>query len=245
MATLTKLILLVLLTFSLSAIGHAAPLICKGQHLAPVATMICSDAKLSDYEERLNILFHKTLSVSIPHEQRQVLDEQRLWQSGVRDKCDSWLCLHGAYQTRINALSQTYRDRWIPKISGDVLNELSHRSATPVEELKALLSNCSHSQMNINYCSFRTFVEADLAMRSVLARKLEALPFACQGELKTSQAQWEKDRDLKCNKKADDEAESGIVRPMILNTCQAETTEQHIAQLKSIKSCDNIPNSMQ
>ena len=245
MATLTKLFLLVLLVFAHSVIGHAAPLICKGQRLSPVETMICSDAKLSGYEERLNILFHKTIAVSIPHEQRQVLDEQQRWRTEVRDRCDSWLCLHGAYQARLNALLQTYHERWIPKISSDVLIELSRRSATPVEELKELLSNCSQSQMNINYCSFRTFVEADLAMRSALARKLEALPLSCQGTLQTSQAQWEKDRDSKCNKEADDEAKSGFVRPMIFNTCQAGATEQHTAQLRSLNSCDSILNSMQ
>lgn len=245
MTAITKPLLLLILIFSHSVNGHAAPLICKGQHLSPVETMICSDAKLSDFEERLNILFHKTIVVSKPHEQRQVLDEQRLWQTDVRNQCDAWHCLNGAYQARLNTLSQIYQDRWIPKISGEVLIELSRRSATPVEELKKLLSNCSQSQMNINYCSFRYFIEADLAMRSVLARKLGALPFSCQETLQTSQAQWEKQRDSMCNKKADDEAKSGFVRPMIFNTCQAGTTEQHTAQLKSIQSCDNILYSMQ
>lgn len=205
--------------------------------------MICSDAKLSEFEERLNILFHKTIAVSNPHEQRKILDEQRLWLTGERNTCDSWLCLHGAYQARLNSLLQTFHERWIPKISSEVLLELSHRSATPVEELKELLSNCSHSQMNINYCSFRSFVEADLAMRSVLAGKLGVLSL-CQTTLRASQTKWEKYRDSKCNKEADDGTENGFVRPMILNTCQAETTEQRTALLKSIHSCEDIPNSM-
>lgn len=244
MAAMTKLFPLLLLFFSHSGIGHAAPLICKSEHPSAVEAMICSDAKLSEYEERLNILFHKTIAVSIPHEQRKILDEQRLWQSGVRDKCDSWLCLHGAYQARLGTLSQAFHERWIPKISSGVLLELSRRSATPVEELKELLGNCAHSQININYCSFRSFVEADLAMSSVLAGKLEVLSL-CQTTLLAAHAKWGKYRDSECNKKADDEAESGFVRPTIFNTCLAETTEQHTALLKSIHLCEDIPNSLQ
>lgn len=239
-----KLFLLVLLMLSHGVIVYAAPLICKSAHQSAVETMICSDAKLSEYEERLNILFHKTIAVSNPHEQRKILDEQRLWLTGARNTCDSWLCLHGAYQARLNSLSQTFHERWIPKISSEVLIELSHRSATPVEELKELLSNCSHSQININYCSFRSFVEADLAMRSVLAGKLEALSL-CQTTLRAFQNKWEKYRDGKCNKEADDGTDNGFVRPMIFNTCQAETTEQHTALLKSLHSCEDIPNSLQ
>jgi uncharacterized protein len=245
MAAMTKLFPLLLLVFAHSINGHAAPLICKAKLLSPVETMICSDEKLSDYEGRISIYFHKAIVVSNPQEQRQILDEQRLWLTDIRNRCDSWHCLHGAYQARLGALTKTYYERWDATISDGVLIELSRRSATPAKELKELLSNCTQSQMNMNYCSFRTFVEADLAMRSALARKLETLPLSCHAELQASQAKWEKVRSSQCNQNADEEAENGSVRPMIFNACQAETTEQHIAQLKSIKSCDSILTSMQ
>jgi len=91
----------------------------------------------------------------------------------------------------------------------------------------------------MNFCSFRTFVEADLAMGSVLAKKLEALSL-CHEMLQTSQANWEKNRYSKCKKEADGEAEGGSMRPMIFSACQAGATEQRTMQLRSIKSCDSI-----
>lgn len=242
---MTKLLPLLILLFSHSVVSHAAGSYCKGERLSSVEKLICSDTKLSEYDDHLSDLFHKTLALSTAQERRQVLDEQRRWQAESRDRCDSWICLHGAFQERLNALSGIYQDRWQTRIPDSILNELSRRSATPVEELKELLNNCSQSQMNMNYCTFRTLIEADSTMRSVLARKLEALHYSCHTTLKTSQSEWEKDRDSKCNKKADDEAESGSVRPAILNTCKAGATEQRTMQLRSIKSCDSIPNSMQ
>ena len=241
---MTKIFSLLLLLFIHSVTGHAAGFDCNGERLSSVEKLICSDTKLSGYDEHLNNLFHKTIGLSTALEQRQVLDEQRLWVTEVRDRCDSWICLHGAYQARLNALSSTYQIRWQARIPDSVLIELSRRSATSVEELKVMLSDCHGSQMNMNFCSFRTFVEADLAMRSVLAKKLEALSL-CHEMLQTSQANWEKNRDSKCKKEADGEAEGGSMRPMIFSACQAGATEQRTMQLRSIKSCDSIQDSME
>lgn len=244
MPAMTKFISLPLLLFIHSVTVHAAGFDCNGEHLLPVEKLICSDAKLSGYDEHLNNLFHKTIGVSTAHEQRQVLDEQRQWRTEVRDRCDSWICLHGAYQARLDALSNTYQIRWQARIPDSVLITLSRRSAISVEDIKAMLSDCHGSQMNMNLCSSRSSIEADQAMRSVLAKKLEALSL-CRETFQTSQANWEKDRDSRCNKEADGGAEDASVRPMILSTCQARATEQRTMQLRSIKSCDNIQDGME
>lgn len=240
MAAMTKHLLVLLLVFSHSVIAHAAPLMCKGQHLSAVETMICSDEKLSDYEEHLNILFHNTIGISNPREQRQVLDEQRLWITATRDRCDSWLCLHGAYQARINTLSQLYHERWKTKISGDVLIDLLRHSATSMDDRKKILTDCPKNQASMNFCSFKFFVKTDLAMNAVLTNKLDALSLPCRENVKTEQAQWEIVRDSNCNKEADDKAGNSSMRAMIYSTCQAEATEQRTAQLASLTSCENM-----
>lgn len=236
---MTKLLPLLPLLFVHGVVSHAAGLDCSDERLSPVEKMICSDSKLSDYDQHLNYLFHKTIGVSTAHEQRQVLDEQRQWQIEIRDKCDSWMCLHGAYQTRLNVLSNTYQTRWQSRIPDVVMIELSRRSATSVEELKEVLGDCPRSQTSMNLCALRSFVEADLTMRSVLAKKLETLSL-CHATLQTSQANWENDRDSQCKKQADRKAEGDLMRPMIFTSCQAETTEQRTVQLKSIRTCDGI-----
>jgi uncharacterized protein len=244
MPAMTKFLSLPLLLFIHSVTGHAAGFDCNGERLLPVEKLICSDAKLSAYDEHLNNLFHKTIGVSTAYEQRQVLDEQRQWRTEVRDRCDSWICLHGAYQSRFDALSNTYQIRWQARIPDSVLITLSRRSAISIEDIKAMLSDCHGSQMNMNLCAFRSSIEADQAMRSVLAKKLETLAL-CRETFQASQDNWEKDRDSRCKKEADGKTEDVSVRPMILSTCQARATEQHTMQLKSIKSCDSIQDSME
>ena len=96
----------------------------------------------------------------------------------------------------------------------------------------------------MNLCASRSFIEADQAMRSVLAKKLDALAL-CRETFQASQANWEKDRDGRCKKEADGGSEDASVRPMILSTCQARATEQRTMQLRSIKSCDSIQDSME
>lgn len=244
MSAMTKIISLSLLLFIHSTTVHAAGFDCNGERLLPVEKLICSDAKLSAYDEHLNNLFHKTIGVSTAHEQRQVLDEQRQWRTEVRDRCDSWICLHDAYQARLNALSNTYQIRWQARIPDSVLITLSRRSAISIEDIKAMLSDCHGSQMSMSLCSSRSSIEADHAMRSVLAKKLEALPL-CRETFQASQANWEKDRDGRCKKEADGGAEDVSVRPMVFSTCQARATEQRTMQLKSIKSCDSVQDSME
>jgi len=134
---MTKLFSLLLLVFVHSNIGHAAALKCQGARLSPIDTMICTDEKLSEYDERLNILFHNTIVLSAPHERRQVLDEQQRWLTDVRDKCDSWICLLGAYETRLETLSQTFHERLSTKIAGFVKTDqaMSTVLARKLEEL--------------------------------------------------------------------------------------------------------------
>lgn len=243
---MAKLFTLLLLLFFHSVIGHAAGFDCsKSDLLSPVEKLICSDAKLSEYEERLNNLFHKTIMVSTPHEQRQILDEQLRWLIDIRNRCDTWFCLHSAYQARLNALSLVYQDRWQSRISGDVLLDLLRHSTSSAAELKEILSDCPKSQTSMNFCSFRSFVKADLEMSTALANKLELLPLSCREQLQTDQAKWAIDRDNKCNKEADDTASGSSRRPMIFTTCQAETTEQRTEQLELIKSCGSIRQNMQ
>jgi uncharacterized protein YecT (DUF1311 family) len=92
----------------------------------------------------------------------------------------------------------------------------------------------------MNMCSFRSFVEADLAMNLVVAQRAEALPPSCRETLDATQAKWAESRDRKCNKEADDEAEGGSMRPMIFTSCQAVATEERTVQLKSVTSCTTI-----
>jgi len=241
MASKLKLLLLLSLVCS----SHAAEFNCDAERLSLVEKIICSDSNLSKYSERLHRLFLKTIEISTSSEQRQVLDEHLRWQTEVRNRCDTWICLHSAYQTHLTALSNIYHHRWQTRIPEVVLSELSRRSSLPITELKEILSDCSRSEMSMNFCSYRSFVEAEMAMSSVLAKRLESLPATCHGALQNAQTQWGQERDSKCSREADDKSQNISTHKVIFTNCQAAATEHRTMQLKSMRSCDNIHLSMQ
>jgi uncharacterized protein YecT (DUF1311 family) len=121
-----------------------------------------------------------------------------------------------------------------------VLAELSKRSGIAQDELKEILSDCNGNQLQMNFCAFRSFVEADLELQQVLARTMASLPESCRASLPARQKEWEASRDRECNKEADDEAEGGSMRPMIFSACQATATEARTALLRGTKSCGAI-----
>lgn len=128
----------------------------------------------------------------------------------------------------------------VPAFADEVILELQRRSNIPLEELSELLKDCQRTQLNMNICSFRNFIKEELEMKKVLEEKLESLPESCRTKLIKQQIDWERSRDERCNKKADEEAEGGSMRPMIFTSCQAKATESHISKLRAMVGCSSL-----
>jgi uncharacterized protein YecT (DUF1311 family) len=93
-----------------------------------------------------------------------------------------------------------------------------------VSELEQLLSNCDATQLSMNICAFRDFVEADMKLKAILS----GLHGQCAESVRREQKLWEQDRDAACNKEADDEAEGGSMRPMVFSSCREKSTTERI-----------------
>lgn len=190
--------------------------------------MICADPNLASQDAYLSSLYSRLMRLSIEKERATLRLEQKRWLEKERNKCADPACLEKAYDTRSTKLLE----QWQAHVPPAVLAELSKRSGIPPDELKDMLSDCNGNQLQMNFCAFRSFVEADLDMQQVLA--------SCGATLPARQKEWEASRDRQCNKEADDEAEGGSMRPMIFSACQATATEARTSLLRGVKSCSTI-----
>ncbi|MBX3711923.1 MAG: DUF1311 domain-containing protein [Lysobacter sp.] len=116
------------------------------------------------------------------------------------------------------------------------MEELSSRSRIPVSELRLLLSDCGRTQLSMNICAFRDFVESDLELDGALEVKRRALPKACGIELGRAQMVWEAERDRECQEETLD-AEGGSMRPMLISACKARANKTRIASVKKVWAC--------
>ncbi|MBK6981576.1 MAG: DUF1311 domain-containing protein [Betaproteobacteria bacterium] len=124
-----------------------------------------------------------------------------------------------------------------PAWADEVLAELERRSGIPIAELQVILEDCHRTQMSANFCAFRDFIQADLRMRKAVEAKLASLPESCRPPLARLQARWEKSRDARCNRHADDQAAGGSMRPMVFSDCRATQTKRRIRALDAMKGC--------
>jgi len=112
-----------------------------------------------------------------------------------------------------------------------VMQELSKRSLIPVPELRALLEDCSRTQLSMNICAFRDFVEVDLRLGAAIESRRRSLSQECRLELDQEQQAWEAERDHRCEIETRD-AEGGSMRPMLISACKVSATETRISVLK-------------
>ncbi len=240
---LTFLITL-LFAFTYSSFSHAAGFNCKSKKLSAIENLICSDSNLSALDEKLNRNFKDVLSEATDQEKEQFLEEQHQWVTDVRDKCNQnqLFCLTEAYRSRNAELETNFEEARTENMLNNELPELARRSSRSIEEIKEVLSNDDESQQSQNIRSYLYSIHTDIAMDSVLAKKLELLPPVCREKLQASQAKWKKDMLSYCSKEADEVAEGGSMAPLLGNICVNGSTKTRIAQLKLVKSCNNLPN---
>lgn len=124
--------------------------------------------------------------------------------------------------------------------AGAVIEELSRRSHIPAAELTEILQDCERYQRNMNICAFYSFVEVDLELQKLVEERLPKLPASCHAKFRKKQAEWEKRRDRKCSREADDEAEGGSMRPMIYSGCRTEATTSRIEYLQAVERCADV-----
>ena len=230
--------LLVLVVF-LFGEAHAAAFDCKSPNLSEIETIICKDSKLSAQDDNLSSMFSNVLRVSNRQERASLRLEQKQWLDNIRNKCATKMCILNAYMVQISNLQIQFQERWQSRISDVVLAELSSRSRIPQDEMRQLLSDCSGTQLQMNMCSFRGLVEADLDMRQVLARTMDSLPDSCRASLQAKQKQWETSRDRQCKKEVE-VAAGGSRSEGIFSSCQGAATEHRTELLRSVKSCSTI-----
>lgn len=125
----------------------------------------------------------------------------------------------------------------IPASGDEVLTELQRRSNIPQPQLNEILKDCEKSQLSMNVCSFRNFIEVDLEMTKVLEETLRNLPESCRQELIDQQDSWAKSRFVDCSREADQEAAGGSMRPMIFTYCETKATERRIAAVAAVSGC--------
>jgi uncharacterized protein len=241
-AKLTTLAILIFVSIY-SSYSYAAGFNCKSKSLSSIEKLICSDENLSSLDDALNRAFKDSILESTEQEKQQLLKEQHQWVTEVRDKCiqNQVFCLTEAYRSRNAELTEAYSEARATKMLGSELPELSQRSGMDTKEIKGMLDNCDDSQFSINMCSHLYSIDAEIAMDSALAKKLESLPHNCRDKLQTTQAKWKEDLYNSCSKSADEVAEGGTMAPYLANKCVEASIKTRTAQLKSMKSCDNLP----
>lgn len=216
---------------------QAAGYDCKSKNLTEIETMVCNVPRLSSQDDHLFSLYAELMRVSYEQERSILRLQQSEWLRDVRDRCTTPDCLDRVYHSRLGELANLYQERWQSRIPPEVLAELAKRSRISQSELTELLGDCSKHQLAMNICAFRSFVEADLEMGRALEKAIQSLPTACRVSLQSKQKSWEKRRDRKCNREADEEAAGGSMRPSVFSSCRAISTEQRTQVLRTVKSC--------
>jgi len=254
-ASMKQITWVALAWLALVATASAAGFDCRSKSLSSTEEMICSDPDLSRLDDELNSSFKLALSESKTEQEKKILlDEQRQWITQVRDKCSEYSepgpvymeysrkvsCLTQAYGSRNGEFQISYEKARQERMLKYELAELSRRSSRTIEEIKEVLSNCDESQLNINVCSVLYSIDAELALESALAEKLESLPPNCRDKLQAAQAKWKEDTYSKCAKGADEAGEGGSMYASLANMCVESSLRSRAAKIRSLKSCDHL-----
>jgi len=87
----------------------------------------------------------------------------------------------------------------------------------------------------MNACAKRDYEAADKELNCVYGQLMRTLTPTKQKKLQKEQRAWLKERDPKCRKEANDEAEGGSMWPMLFDSCRETSTKARIKQLKQLK----------
>jgi Lysozyme inhibitor LprI len=120
--------------------------------------------------------------------------------------------------------------------TGDVLAELSRRSALPPAQLRPLLANCDADQQSRYFCAYRDVVAADLTLELVVADKLRELP-ACRMPLDRKLASFQRTRDEQCAKSAARDDGEGSMAPTARELCIAASINQLSKDVRHTTQC--------
>ena len=90
----------------------------------------------------------------------------------------------------------------------------------------------SGNQSQMNACAERDYAIADKELNQIYKQLMSALAEPKKIALQKQQRSWLKDRDPKCHKEADDEAEGGSMWPMVYQSCRAKSTQERVKVLK-------------
>lgn len=108
---------------------------------------------------------------------------------------------------------------------------------TPVAAWSSNDQDCDYAgtQTQMNACAKRDYEISDKELNRVYGQLMRTLTPPKQKTLKKEQRAWLKERDPKCRKEANDEAEGGSMWPMLFESCRETSTKARIKQLKQFK----------
>ena len=245
-----SIILAVLFTASINSItANAVGFNCKNPELSATEKIICTNEDLSNLDDELNNTFKALLSESSEQERKNILKEQHQWITETREKCikeknieQQTSCLLEAYRSRNADLNSDYTEARSDNMLNKELPELSNRSGISAKEIKETLSACDSSQLNMNRCSGLFSLHIEIAMESALDEKLKSLPASCRDQLKAAQAKWKAELNDSCYESANESSGGGSMTATLANMCIESSMKTRVAQLRSIKSCNKLPN---
>jgi uncharacterized protein YfaS (alpha-2-macroglobulin family) len=76
--------------------------------LSPVEKSICTDDAFSEYDSKLTLLYHNTLSIASEGASKKIRESQKSWLE-ERNRCGSNACLISSYGGRIDELNRQYQ----------------------------------------------------------------------------------------------------------------------------------------
>jgi uncharacterized protein YecT (DUF1311 family) len=91
------------------------------------------------------------------------------------------------------------------------------------------------TQTQMNACAKRDYEASDKELNRVYGQLMRTLTPPKQKTLRKEQRTWLKERDPKCRKEANDEAEGGSMWPTLFESCRETSTKARIKQLKQLK----------
>jgi uncharacterized protein YecT (DUF1311 family) len=95
--------------------------------------------------------------------------------------------------------------------------------------------NYAGTQTQMNACAKRDYEASDKELNRVYGQLMRNLTPTKQKKLQKEQRAWLKERDPKCRKEANDEAEGGSMWPMLFDSCRETSTKARIRLLKQLK----------
>ncbi len=106
---------------------------------------------------------------------------------------------------------------------------------SPAWSQNILECDYSGTQSQMNVCAKQEFQASDLELNRVYKQLKSSLTPAEYKVLLKEQRAWLKERDPKCEKEANDEAEGGSMWPLIFDSCRTTSTNARIEQLRQWK----------